>query len=132
MELGDLVYSISQQQRFPDAGRLVALFDVWFFENVMCQQQPDSKTWDEACPDWRSKPLAMVYYADPQKTLTLEEWVNAGVEQGYDEAQSEKDYEEMCPTTQQVIYPLGDLEPEEPQDDAVGDRPTRPTLDGLV
>ena len=95
----------------------MGLLDVWFFENVMCQQQPDAKPWDEIAPGWRNQPLAMVYYDEPQKTLTIEEWIAAGAEQGYDESQSKDDYEEMCPTTQQVIFPFGDLEAAEEDED---------------
>jgi len=109
-QLGDLVYARTQQERFPDAGQIVALLDVSFFENVMCQNPPMTKAWDEASPGWRSKPLAMVYYSDPQPAMTLEEWVRAGVEQGYDEGQCETDYDEMVPKTQQVVFPLDDLE----------------------
>jgi hypothetical protein len=110
LKLGDSVYVKSQRERFPEVGRIVALLEVDYFENVMCQQKPSTTAWDEAVSGWRESPLAMVYYVEPQPAMTMDEWVNAGVEQGYEEGQCESDYDEMVPKTQQVVFPLGDLE----------------------
>lgn len=109
IEIGDKVRSKNPEGSFQSEGFVVALFHPNYFILKFCKQDPDTM-WAKGYPDWKQKPVVLVYFETPQRSATLKEWIASGVDQGYDPEECEKNYEELCPITNQTAFPHDDLE----------------------
>lgn len=108
IRIGDKVKSRNPEGSFQDQGFVVALFYADYFLQKFCKQDPTTM-WAEKFPDWKQKPVVVVYFETPQKSATLKEWIKSGVDQGYDSQECEQSYIN-CPVTNQTAFPHDDLE----------------------
>lgn len=109
IRIGDKVKSKNPEGSFQDQGVVVGLFHPEYFVQKFCTQDPDS-TWSQKFPDWKNKPVVVVYFDEPQRTATLKEWIQSGVDQGYDPKNCQETYLKNCPVTNQTAFPHDDLE----------------------
>jgi hypothetical protein len=91
-----------------DVGTVIALFQVDYFL-LQAKYDPDH-VWAKNYPDWKQKPVALVYFEKPQRTATLQEWIDGAKLKNIPEEEARADYEERCPTLRQTAFPIDDLE----------------------
>ena len=112
MKIGDTVKSKNPTGAVQVSGRVIALFDPIYCGKFL-SHNPDS-TWKIKFPDWQSKPIVLVALEKPSRTATLEEWIASGALSGVSEEDCRKTYDENCPITDQMLFPMDDLS-EEPE-----------------
>lgn len=95
----------------PSIGRVVELMDADFF---MAQGRVISiEQWTELYPDWRSKPVAIILYNNPQRVHTYEKFKEMVAEPKVPEAQLKIAYNLHVPFQSTNSYPIDDLEAQE-------------------
>jgi len=108
--LGDKVRSINPDGQVKAVGKVVTLFDPeYFVEHAIQKKYNPDLIWKKKYPDWKTKPIIGVWFETPQKTATLEEWVETGMSKGYSKEFCEKNYK-LGPVTHHLTFPLDDLE----------------------
>jgi hypothetical protein len=111
MKIGDTVKSKNVDGQIKIEGKMVALIKADYYISHMLPKGVDpGVTWDKTCPNWRDEEVAIIFFNFPQRTATYEEWVESGVKQGYDRKYLEESYERSCPFTQEVVFPVADLQ----------------------
>lgn len=109
IEIGAQVKSVNPNGQVKATGTLVALFHAEYWLTQCSKHDPDF-IWKLNYPTWKQKPVAVVWYDDPQRTATLEEWVRDGVHKGFTEESCNESYEKDCPIVHQMCFPFDDLQ----------------------
>ncbi len=105
MKLGDTV--ISKQTGYPASGVVIGLVVAPLYIG-----QKDVSLfykWNDIYPDWTSKPIVYVWFKEPIRTMTFEEYMEHLPEEmkQYD---AKTLYEMNVVKTSTVAYPIDDLE----------------------
>ncbi len=107
ININDVVRSINSEGAIQIPGKVVALYEAQYFLKN-CSGDPD-QTWSKRFPNWKEKPVVLVQFETPQRIATLKEWIESGVQQGFDEAECRNEYEENCPVVTETAFPYDDL-----------------------
>jgi hypothetical protein len=111
MKVGAIVRSKNPNGQIKVPGKVAAILDAEFYLNYMMPKglNPDI-IWGKTCPNWKKEEVVIVFFATPQRTATLNEWVESGMVKGYSQKQLEREYKAKCPVTNTVVFPVADLE----------------------
>jgi len=111
LKLGDMVKSMNPDGQIKSPGVIVAMINGHFYEKTMLPPTMNlDVAWGANFPNWRNEGVAIVWFNEPQRTATLEEWVRTGVAQGFREEDCRKNYEAQCKLMNYTVFPLADLE----------------------
>lgn len=100
---------VSKKTGFPGVGEVVGISVAgWYYGiqvSMVSEENRDKvcSRWFEAYPNWLHYPLVTVFYTEPRKTLTWEEYASVAPNP------SQFEYEAI-PKTQSIMYPIEDLE----------------------
>jgi len=89
-------------------GMVIALLNVDYFL-LQVRYDPD-ELWRDQYPDWKTKPVALVLFDEPQKTMTVAEWVSHYKGPPLTEEFIRESYEKNSPAIHQTAFPFDDLE----------------------
>lgn len=99
-------------------GRVMGAYPGDRYAAIMTAYGLDMAPWDEAFPDWKTKPVYAVFFDMPFKTCTPEQWVDHAVKKGYKAEAAMNDYGQQCPEIQTMCFPADD--PEEVNNNEMG------------
>lgn len=111
MKVGSIVRSKNPNGQIKSPGKVAAIMDAEFYINYMMPKglNPDA-TWGKTCPDWKKQEVCIVFFHKAYRTATLDEWVETGMLKGYSRKELVEEYEEKCPITKTIVFPIADLE----------------------
>ena len=97
----------SKKTGFPGVGYIVGFSLPSFWMMVRKANVEDFSTWNNLYPEWEQKPLAHVFYQEPRKTVTFEEFKSGNTV--YKDEVLEDMYNKL-ELAQSIMYPYDDLE----------------------
>jgi hypothetical protein len=113
MKIGDIVKSKNKSGQIKEKAKLVGILDANFYINYMLPKgfklDALDTIWSKVCPNWKNENVAIILLDSPQRSATLEEWVESGMAGGFKKEDLERNYEEQCPMIPTVAVPIKDL-----------------------